>query len=331
MLVTHQLQYLQQADTVVVIKAGRVVDVGTYEELVGRGVELHVVGGGGGGGGGEEKASVGGERGDEMVETLEEQQQQVLEKDARDDEEEGDTQHVVKKHTQINTNAQGDSHAGTGINGPHDVDHPPTSTATKHGGAGAGAGGGDSGGGSHGNDNTQNDAIVHNDDSSHDDQMTPFMSATPVAAMHDGQTPSQTASQAVNTAVNSVNSLPTIKSARFASDVKEDSNDVKDTHEKSVSHNINPSTHNNKHSTTARAPQTRNGVGGRRRASSVGRKLSMANSMHLGGRAKIVKVEERAVGRYVCGCGCGMRGVGAGEGGCVECMCTPTPTTYIPC
>lgn len=39
-LVTHQLQYLRSADQIVVMEGGRVRDVGTYDELVRRGIKL---------------------------------------------------------------------------------------------------------------------------------------------------------------------------------------------------------------------------------------------------------------------------------------------------
>ncbi|KAL5004812.1 hypothetical protein ScPMuIL_018268 [Solemya velum] len=39
-LVTHQMQYLKEADTVVILKEGRVVDIGSYEELISRGTEF---------------------------------------------------------------------------------------------------------------------------------------------------------------------------------------------------------------------------------------------------------------------------------------------------
>ncbi|KAG2442750.1 hypothetical protein HXX76_002831 [Chlamydomonas incerta] len=41
LLVTHQLQYLPASDLVVVMDAGRIQHVGTYEELVARGVDFH--------------------------------------------------------------------------------------------------------------------------------------------------------------------------------------------------------------------------------------------------------------------------------------------------
>eukprot|EP00198_Chlamydomonas_reinhardtii_P014120 XP_001703457.1 ABC transporter, multidrug resistance associated protein [Chlamydomonas reinhardtii] len=41
LLVTHQLQYLPAADLVVVMDAGRIQHVGTYDELVARGVDFH--------------------------------------------------------------------------------------------------------------------------------------------------------------------------------------------------------------------------------------------------------------------------------------------------
>lgn len=40
-LVTHQLQYLPAADVILVIRDGRIVDRGSYEELVSRGVDFH--------------------------------------------------------------------------------------------------------------------------------------------------------------------------------------------------------------------------------------------------------------------------------------------------
>lgn len=40
-LVTHQLQYLPAADEVVILNEGRIVDRGSYSELVGRGVDFH--------------------------------------------------------------------------------------------------------------------------------------------------------------------------------------------------------------------------------------------------------------------------------------------------
>jgi ATP-binding cassette, subfamily C (CFTR/MRP), member 1 len=40
-LVTHQLQYLPAADQVVILNEGRIVDRGSYSELVGRGVDFH--------------------------------------------------------------------------------------------------------------------------------------------------------------------------------------------------------------------------------------------------------------------------------------------------
>ena len=40
-LVTHQLQFLPQADLVVKMEHGRIVAAGTYHELVAQGVELH--------------------------------------------------------------------------------------------------------------------------------------------------------------------------------------------------------------------------------------------------------------------------------------------------
>ncbi len=41
LLVTHQLQYLPDADVVVVMEGGRVQHVGSYQELTARGVDLH--------------------------------------------------------------------------------------------------------------------------------------------------------------------------------------------------------------------------------------------------------------------------------------------------
>ena len=40
-LVTHQLQFLPQADLVVKMEHGRIVATGTYHELMAQGVELH--------------------------------------------------------------------------------------------------------------------------------------------------------------------------------------------------------------------------------------------------------------------------------------------------
>ena len=40
-LVTHQLHYLAAADLVAVVKGGSISDIGSYEELVSRGVDFH--------------------------------------------------------------------------------------------------------------------------------------------------------------------------------------------------------------------------------------------------------------------------------------------------
>ena len=40
-LVTHQLQYIQAAWRIAVLKAGEIAELGTYDELVARGVDFH--------------------------------------------------------------------------------------------------------------------------------------------------------------------------------------------------------------------------------------------------------------------------------------------------
>jgi len=40
-LVTHQLQFLSEADLIVVLRSGQITDVGTYDELKGKGVDFH--------------------------------------------------------------------------------------------------------------------------------------------------------------------------------------------------------------------------------------------------------------------------------------------------
>lgn len=40
-LVTHQLHYLAAADLVAVVKGGSISDIGSYDELVSRGVDFH--------------------------------------------------------------------------------------------------------------------------------------------------------------------------------------------------------------------------------------------------------------------------------------------------
>ncbi|WPT17490.1 Multidrug resistance-associated protein 1 [Picochlorum sp. SENEW3] len=40
-LVTHQLQYLPAADVVIVVKGGKIIESGTYESLVDRGIDFH--------------------------------------------------------------------------------------------------------------------------------------------------------------------------------------------------------------------------------------------------------------------------------------------------
>lgn len=40
-LVTHQLQFLAQADLVAVVKQGSISDIGSHDELVARGVDFH--------------------------------------------------------------------------------------------------------------------------------------------------------------------------------------------------------------------------------------------------------------------------------------------------
>ena len=40
-LVTHQLQFLSQADLVAVVKQGTISDIGSHDELVARGVDFH--------------------------------------------------------------------------------------------------------------------------------------------------------------------------------------------------------------------------------------------------------------------------------------------------
>lgn len=40
-LVTHQLQFLPEADMIVVLRSGQITNVGTYDELVGMGIDFH--------------------------------------------------------------------------------------------------------------------------------------------------------------------------------------------------------------------------------------------------------------------------------------------------